>query len=255
MLSQNTIEFYKLQIEEENERYEKELEEIKKKHEENLKKIQREKFTGMMKETRVANLKRQAFNSYIYGYSKMTKIELVEKVEIRMEEKLLSLQDDLFKKITNEYLYKDESNKLRLVCKTLKKRVKYIKEYEIKNINNFYKKLEECKSAKKINNKIIHLNRYFETYPSMEENKSYIVKIIKLLLDKCSKSNTRKDRTYLALANMEFVVRRKNFLRSHLNFRKTLKAKLEEFERQELGIKKEVLSLKEKLMSYGLSFE
>lgn len=252
MLSTETVTYYQRQFDNEEEIYQeglkrleeeylKKKEELLKKRNERLENIKKEKYNILLKETKLKGLKKQAFDNYIYGYSKMKKGELVKKVENRIvNEKLLGLQNDLFTHILFNYLEKDEKNNLRTVCKTIKKRVKYEKLGDIRNMKELEKRVNEIREINpvKVTKEIKAINFYYKNNPKLEKNKNYlIIRLIKGLLALNESINIKSNKVNIVIGMMLYVSERKEFLKDNEVFKNTVINKIDELMRNEISNK------------------
>ena len=233
MISKSTIIYFNNKLEEEEKRYNGELEKLRQEHLKRIEEIKREKMIRLKRETNVSSLKKQAYQSYVMGYSKMKKEELIEKVDNRInKEKLLGLPEDLLNKIGDEFLEIRGRNNMRTICKTMKKRVKYIKPELIRNI----KMLEKCVNdlgENNINKTVKRINEYYKRKPATESNKSMNVKIIKRFLKLNGDINTKDGRKKAVLGMYDFLVCRVYFLKSEVVFMDTVLNKVRELKRTE----------------------
>lgn len=242
MLSKSTINKFDIKIEDEERKYGEELkvleEEYLKKRGKALNKknkavsiIEKEKREELMRETRVSCLKKQAYNNYVIGFSGMKKEELIEVVENRViNERLVGLQDDLFMNIMNNYLEKEEKNNMRIVCRTLKKRIKYEKVDSIRNEKELNKRIEKLGEvpSNHMGKEMRCLNTYFKKNKKMESDTKKIVKITKILLDMNSESNIKREKEMIVLSMLDFITQRREFIIKNQVFKRTVINKLDE---------------------------
>ena len=194
---------------------------------------------------KVVDLKKEAYNRYIVGYSKMRKDDLVKAVESRESSKLLWVNNDIFNKIGG-FLEKKDILLSRRVCKTMKKRI-YVSKKDIKWCKNggedmIYNVLEkmsdlrsdEEKKGRKYIDKIDEMLLEYgndKLFMSVEKTKGVIVRVVRMILglnDRCSMIGLKLkwvDSMY------KFLCNREKFLKDHKVFYNTMMRKLDELSR------------------------
>lgn len=206
------------------------VDELRKHEEMEIKKVNERKMKEYLQHTKVVQLKQQAYQNYIIGYSKLKKEEIVKKIERRIiEEKLLVLPDDIFNKVGG---FLDGYDKIRLkpCCKTLNTRVKVDKCGMMleKNINDFINIVP--KNFDSIKQKVKDINKIYRENKKAEQYDSYIIKIIKHFLNINDKQVLRERKEELIMDMLLFVMNRRPFLYKNKLFALTVYKKLCEIE-------------------------
>jgi hypothetical protein len=170
--------------------YDNEIDILYHKYLKEKKEIENKRYKEICKNTKLKDLKKQAYLNYIINYSKLKKMDLIKKIEYRIKkEKILSLDKNIFDICLN-YLERNDKINLRKTCKTSKFRVEKIN----KPGNNIDKYLNVTIKNPKIN--MYYINELFKLYPENEYKKEKIIIIIKNYLDiiKQTKKNNNKKR-------------------------------------------------------------
>lgn len=206
------------------------IDNLRKQEEMDIKKVNERKMKEYLQHTKVVQLKQQAYQNYIMGYSKLKKEDLVKKVERRItEEKLLALPDDIFNKVGG-FLDGYDKTRLKPCCKTLNTRVKVDKCGTIleKNVNDFINIVPM--NFDSIKQKVKEINKIYRENKKAEQYDSYIIKIIKRFLNINEKQVVRERKEELIMDTMLFIMNRRPFLYKNKLFALTMYNKLCEIE-------------------------
>lgn len=237
----------KKEIEEINKKYNLKINEIQKKKIQEFKTIHKNKVSTLIKETSVKSLKRQAYENYVIGFSKMTKLELIEKVEMRIKsEIILTLPTDLFNYMLSFTTFQEQL-KLKQVSKVFNKRVK-IDKINI-DLEKFIKDIPKLKSEN-IVEKIYKINKFYERKPTLEDNQSIIVNMVKAILAKTEQSKLKNEKIDYATSIMNYVTSRTKFVKKHKHFQKTVYLKLQEFKEQFIDDDKKNINFQKSIILY-----
>ena len=191
---------------------------------------------------RLKSLRIIAQQKYIIGFSRMNKSQLINILNKRSEECILTVPGDIFNSILEFSTIQDKAV-MRKVSKTMRIRVqsnltdfeKKVLKQPTKYFDDIITKLLKTSDIKQITimNKFITAN--YETYndPSVPGYKTNIVNIIKHFLDVVQKCNTKRGRIKFVIQIMKFVSGRTYFLQNHKKFALTVKNKMIEFESED----------------------
>lgn len=237
----------KKEIEEINKKYNLKINEIQKKKIQEFKTIHKNKVSTLIKETSVKSLKRQAYENYVFGFSKMTKLELIEKVEMRIKsEIILTLPTDLFNYMLSFTTFQEQL-KLKQVSKVFNKRVK-IDKINI-DLEKFIKDIPKLKSENVVE-QIYKINKFYERKPKLEDNQSIIVNMVKAILAMTEQSHIKYERLDYATSIMNYVTLRTKFMTKHKQFSKTVYLKLQEFKEQFIDDDKKNINFQKSIILY-----
>ena len=191
---------------------------------------------------RLKSLRSIAQQKYVIGFSRMNKSQLIDALNRRTEEPILTIPGDIFNCIIGYSTIQDKAE-MRKVSKTMRIRVQSnltdIEKKVLKKPTNYFKdviakflKTSDINKMKKMN-KFITEN--FEMYypASCPEYKNNIVIIIKNFLTVIEYQTVKNNKIQLVLQTMKFTTDRKEFLINHKKFAITVKQKIIEFESED----------------------
>jgi hypothetical protein len=175
------------------------------------------KYKELYRKTRLQDLKKQAYLNYIPEYSKLRKMDLIKKIEIRITKETILHQDkNIFNKCLS-YLNDFDIINFRNTCKTTILRVQKIN----KPKNDLKKYMDITKDNISFNMK--YINIIYKLYPSNniklktlgDENVMNITYITKSCLDSfkvCKKLRKKKE---IIIIIMNFISKKTQYLLQH----------------------------------------